>query len=143
MAPKRLIEFDTGPRRIRLPSRGNFLQHIRVAADGALPEDNHASGQNVGAFDGNADGNLLIGAAKIIVRPQADALAAMHVHRVVDDRAPAFGAMIFDDGGDHRGFFTQVDGAGGHGPRRVDRVGVRRQSGPAPLRRPRICRWES
>ena len=105
--------------------RGLHLgQHVGMAADRALAEDDQAAGQDVGAFHGDADGNLLVGAAQEVGRSQADALASDHVHAVVDDLARALGDVVFDDGGDDRGLFAQVHRAGGHAARGVHHVGV-------------------
>ena len=105
--------------------RGLHLgQHVGMAADRALAEDDQAAGQDVGAFHGDADGNLLVGAAQEVGRSEADALAADHVHAVVDDLARALGDVVFDDGGDDRGLFAQVHRAGGHAARGVHHVGV-------------------
>src|SRR5260221_2582416 len=100
-----------------------------MAANRTLPENHHAAGQDVRAFHRDADGNLLIGAAEIVVRSETDAFAAMYVHRVIDHLATAFGAVVFDDGRDHRRFFAQVDRAGRHGARSVDRVRVAGDAG--------------
>ena len=98
MAPEGAIEVVQALLAVRRLGRLHLGQHIGMAADRALAEDDQAAGQDVGAFDGDADGNLLVGAAQEVGRSQADALAADDVHAVVDDLACAFGDVVFDDG---------------------------------------------
>jgi hypothetical protein len=81
--------------------RGRHLaQHVRMAADRALPEDDEAARQDVGALDGDRHRVLHVGAAQEIRRPHADALAADDVHRVGDHIARTFGDVVFGNGGD-------------------------------------------
>ena len=118
------IEIAQAFYRIRIPRRRHFLQHVRVAADRALAEDDQAARQDVGALDRDRHRHLLVGAAHEVVGAEADALAAEDVHGVVDHLARTLGDVVLDDGGDHRGFLAEVDGAGRHGARRVHRVKV-------------------
>jgi hypothetical protein len=101
-----------------------LAQHIGMAANRALAEDDHAASQDIRAFHRDGDRHQLIGAAEIIVRPQTNAFAAVNVHRIVDDRTHALGHVIFDDRRRHRGFFAQIDRAGRHGSRGIHHVGI-------------------
>ena len=124
MLPERIVEFAAALPGIGIARGCDFPEHVGMAAYRTLPENHHAAGQDIGAFHGDADRNLLIGTAKIIVRSQTDALAAVHVHRVVDHLAAAFGAVVFDDGRDHRRLLAQIDRTGRHRARGVDRISI-------------------
>ena len=124
MPPECVVEFISRLLRILIARRRDFPEHVGMAANRTLAENHHAAGEDVRAFHGNADGDLLIGAAEIIVRAQTDAFAAMHVHRVVDHLAAAVGAVVFDDGRDHRRFLAKVDRASGHDARGIDRISI-------------------
>ena len=113
---------------VRIARRVHFLQHERMAAHGALAENDEAARQDVGAFDRDRDRHDLIAAAQIIFRPEADALAAMHVHGVVGDHAAEFGGVILEHGRGHRRLLAAVDGARGDRARGVDDVGARRHA---------------
>ena len=95
-----------------------------MAADGTLAEDDQRAGQDVGALDGDADRDLLVGAADEIGRAETDALAADDVHAVIDDLAGTLGDVVFGDGGDDRRLLAEVDGAGGHRARGIHHVGI-------------------
>ncbi len=122
--PQCEIEFSARFHRILGAGRRDFLEHVRMAADRTLAEDHHAAGEDVGAFDGYTDRNLLVGAAQIVIGTKTDALAAVHVHGIVDDLAAALGTVILDDRRYDRGLLAQVHRARGHGARRIDRVGI-------------------
>ncbi|CFP49426.1 Uncharacterised protein [Bordetella pertussis] len=124
MAPQRAVEFAQAARGVGVLRRAHFGQHVGMAADRALAEDDQAARENVGAFHRDADRQLLVGAAQEVRRTQADALAADDIHAVVDHLAGAFGDVVFDDGRCHGGLFAQVHGAGRHDARRVHQVGV-------------------
>ena len=100
-----------------------------MAADRALAEQDQAAGEDVGAFDGDADRDLLVGAAEEVLRAEADALAADHVHAVVHRLAGALGDVVLDDRRHHRGLLAEVDRAGGHHARGVGQIGVRADAG--------------
>ena len=85
MSPQCLIKIEQGAFFVGILCRFNFLEHIRMGAHRTLSKNNQTARQDIGAFHRNADWNLLIGARQIIIRPHADAFAAMHVHRVIDD----------------------------------------------------------
>ena len=104
--------------------RLDFLEYVGMGTDRALPEDDQATRQDIRAFHRDADGVLLVAARQVIVRSEANALAAMHVHRVVDDRARALGAMVFDDGGNHRRLLAHVQCSSRQHARRIHHVGV-------------------
>ncbi len=109
--------------------RVHFLQHVRMAADRPLTEDDEVAREDVGALDRDRDGQLLVNAPQEVVGTEADSLAAEDVHRVVDYGAPALGEVVLDDRRDHRGFFAEVHRARGHGARRVHRVQVAADAG--------------
>jgi hypothetical protein len=60
-----------------------------------LPKDDHGTCENVRAFDGDRNRNLLVGAAQVIVRPHANTFAAVYIHGVVDDLPRTLGQMVF------------------------------------------------
>ena len=108
-----------------LVARGVHLaQHERMAANGALTEDDQAARQYVGAFDGDRHRHQLIAAAEVISGPKADALAAVHVHCVVRDETAVLRKVVLQHRRRHGRLFTAVDGAGGDGTRRIHDVGV-------------------
>ena len=96
-----------------------------MRADCTLTEDHQCTRQDIRAFHGDANGSLLIEPSQIIILAQTNPLAAMHVHRIIDDDAPALGGVIFDDGGNHRGLFAQIHRQRGKFARRIHHVGVR------------------
>src|SRR5690606_10271968 len=63
----------------------------RVAADRALTEQDQAACENVCAFHGNADRNLLETAPEEVARAEADALAAKYVHAGIERLARTLG----------------------------------------------------
>ena len=96
-----------------------------MAAHRALAEDDEVPRQDVRALDRDAHGNHLVGAADVVLRPEHDALAALHVHRVVRDHAAELGDVVLEDAGGHGGPLAAVDRAGRHRARRVHDVGAR------------------
>ena len=69
-------------------------------------------------------GISLIDAGQVVARAHADPTPAVNVHGVVDDLAHAFGEVVLDDRGHHRGPLAGVHGVSGHHPRGVHEVGV-------------------
>src|SRR6185436_16352533 len=96
----------------------------RMAADRALPENDHRAREYVRALDGNRYRHALVTARQIVARPHAYALAAMHVHRIVHHDARELGQMIFDDGGHDRRFLAEVDRTRGHHARGFHQISV-------------------
>ena len=102
-----------------------------MSADRALAEDDQRAREDIGALDRDGDRRHLVAAADPVVRAEADALAAVDVHRVGHRRSGALGHVVFGDRRKHRGLLAHVDRAGGHDARRVHHVAVR---GDAPER---------
>ncbi|KAG1181128.1 hypothetical protein G6F35_015995 [Rhizopus arrhizus] len=124
VTPEHVVEDLDAAFFVRVGQRQHFRHQIGMGADGALAEDDQVARQDVGAFDGDANGDLLIRPAQEVVGAQADALAADYVHAVVDDLARALGHVVFHDRRDDRGLFAQVHGACGHAARRIHHVGM-------------------
>ncbi len=122
------IELGHAGLAVRIARRIHFAQHEGMAAYGPLAEDDQAARQDVGAFDRDADRHDLIAARQIIVGSQANALAAVHVHRIVGNHAAEFGGVIFQHGGRHRRFFAAVDRACRDRARCVHDVAARRHA---------------
>src|SRR6187455_2230302 len=57
--------------------RRDFLQHVRMAANRALPKNDHRTREYVRALDGDCNRHALVTAREIVARPHAYALAAM------------------------------------------------------------------
>ena len=103
----------------------HFLEQIGMAANRALAELDQGAGDDIGAFDRDADRHAAIEAAEIIQRPFDDALAAVHVHRVVDRTPHALGRLRLHDGGHHRRMMAVVERGAGHAARGVEQIGGR------------------
>jgi hypothetical protein len=140
MWPNSALSKSTRPFSIRVLRRLHFRQQVGMAADGALAEDDQRAGQDVGAFDGDADRHLLVGAAEEVRRAEADALAADDVHAVIDHLAGALGDVVLGDGRDHRRLFAEIDGAGRHLAHGVHHVGVGADAGQRLLDAFETCR---
>ncbi len=122
MAEQRLVEFPK-PLRFVLLARGlHFAQHERMTPDRALAEDDETARQYVRAFHRDRDGHDLIAAREVVLRPQANALAAMHVHRIVRNEPAELGEVVLQHRGRHRRFLAAVDCARGHRSRGVHDV---------------------
>ena len=98
VAGERAVELDRGCGAILVLRREHFAQHIGVAADRALAEHDQAAREDVGALHGNGDRDGLVATPHPVVGSQADALAAMDVHRIVNHLAYPLGHVIFHDG---------------------------------------------
>ena len=94
-----------------------------MAADRALAELDQAARDDIGALDRDADRHRAVEAAEIVQRAFHDALAAVHVHGVVDRDAQPLGRLRFHDGGDDRGLVAVVDRRAGQPPRGVEQIG--------------------
>ena len=120
---QRAVELLHARGAIGIARRRHLAQHERVAAHRALAEDDEIAGEEIGALDRNGDRHDLVAAAEIVARPEADALAAVHVHGVVGDLAAHLRDVILEHCGGNRGLFPAVDGARGDRARRVHDVG--------------------
>ena len=103
----------------------NLLEHIGMRADRALAENHQRARQNVRAFHGDCDRHLLIETTQIIVLAETNALATMHVHRIVDQDTVAFCSVVFDDRRDHRRLLAHIYRQRGELTRGIDHIGVR------------------
>src|SRR5258708_7823715 len=83
MRGKRIIELARRLGALHLFCGAHLAQHVRMAADRPLAEDDEGPRQDVGAFHGDGDRRHLVAAADPVVRSEADALAAVDVHRIV------------------------------------------------------------
>ena len=95
-----------------------------MTANCTLAKDDERACEDVGAFDGDRHRNHLVIAAQIVARPQLDALAAMHVHRIVGDLPAHLGDVVLEHRGGHRRLLAAIDGTGGNRTRRVHRVRI-------------------
>ncbi len=99
--PERRVERLGVPGHERL----HLLQRVRVAPDGALPEDHQRPREDVGALDGDGHRQPDVGAGERVPRAAADGVSAEHVHRVIDRGAEQLGRVVLH----HR----RYDGRGG------------------------------
>ena len=86
----------------------NFVQHKGVTTHGTLTKNHHVTGQDVSAFYRDRNRHTLITAAKVVIWPKHNTFTAMHIHGVIHGNSRPLGEMIFTNGRDHRGLFTQV-----------------------------------
>ncbi len=93
-----------------------------MAADRALAKDHEAAREDVRTLDRDRDRHDLVAAAEVILRAEADALAAVHVHRVVRDLPGQLRAVVLQHRGGHGRLLAAVDRARRHRTRRVDDV---------------------
>src|ERR1044071_9717447 len=84
MTEERPIELIDTPRAIRIAGGIHLPQHEWMAAHRALAEDDEIAREQVRALDGDRDRHGLVAAGEVVVRAEADALPAMHVHRIAD-----------------------------------------------------------
>ena len=115
--------------RIRIVRRLHFLQHVRMAADRALTKKDQAARQDISAFDGNSDGNLLIGTPDEVGRPKADSLAADDIHPVIDHLTGTFGHVIFGNRRGNRRFFAEINRSRCHLAHCIHHVGIGADAG--------------
>ena len=64
MAKQGAVKIHQSLRRIRMMRRLHFPEYIGMAADGPLAEEDQATRQNIGTFNGDANRQLLIGPAQ-------------------------------------------------------------------------------
>ncbi|MPM55307.1 hypothetical protein SDC9_102101 [bioreactor metagenome] len=55
-----------------------------MAANRTLTEDHHATGQNVGTFNGNSDWRTLISTGEEVAFAKHNAFTASDIHRIDD-----------------------------------------------------------
>ena len=120
---ERAVEVVDALGAVRVLGGFHLAQHERMAAHCTLTKDDEAARQDVRAFDGDGHGYDLVAAGEIVLGSEADALAAVHVHRVVGDLPRHLGDVVLQHRGGHRGFLAAVDGPGGDRARRVHGVG--------------------
>ena len=125
MRPEVAVELFEAARAVGVLERGHFLEQVGMAADGALPELDQAAGHDIRAFDRDADRQGAVRGAEVIVRAVLHALAAVHVHGVVDHHAQPFGRLLLHDGGDHRRLVAVIDAGAGETARGVEQIGGR------------------
>src|SRR5690606_22380327 len=71
------IELDEGLILVFTPGEGHFFQDEGMATNRALAEDHQVAREDVRAFHGDEDRRAIPAAAKVIVWPHDDRLAAM------------------------------------------------------------------
>jgi hypothetical protein len=113
MARERAVELREPASAVGILERRHFLEQIGMAADRALPELDEAARDDVGAFDGDADGHRAIEAAEIVERAFLHGLAGVHVNGVVRHHAQPLGRLLLHDGGHHRGLVAVIDAGAG------------------------------
>ena len=104
MRHQRLVKLQRSAAEIAVIGRMNFLKYIGVAADRPLPEYHHTASKDICTLHRYADRSLLVGACEIIAGTHADALASVHIHRIINGLPAALSEMVLDDGRDDRGF---------------------------------------
>ena len=85
---------------------------VGVRAQRALRERDQGPRQDVGALDGDTDGNHLVGRLQIVGGTVADRAAAVNVHGVVDGAAQALGRLVLHQSGNDRGLLAAADHGG-------------------------------
>ena len=121
---QQVVEFLQGLVAVFTACQGHFLEHERVATDGALAEDHQVAREDIGALDGDEDRRPLPVPAQVVVRAHDDALAAVHVHGMLDAFTAALGEVVLENRRQHRGLFPQVHGLGGEQAGAVHQPGV-------------------
>ena len=76
--------------------------------------NDHRPCQNIGAFNGNPDGNGFIGPRQNVLRPLDDGRAGAQVHGVIQCFTHALGEIGFHDTGKHGRLLAPVDRRAGH-----------------------------
>ncbi|MNB87876.1 hypothetical protein D3C75_348810 [compost metagenome] len=76
----------------------HLCQHVRMAADGTLTEDHHASGQNICPFYGDGNRRALIAAGQEVAFAEHNAFTAGDIHRINDRLLRTVGTVILHDG---------------------------------------------
>ncbi len=89
---------------VAIAQRGDLLHKIRVRAYCALPKDNKATCQNIGALYGDRNRQCAVQIAKIVAWPVDHSLAGVNVHGVVHRFPHALGGMQLHDGRHDRRF---------------------------------------
>ena len=100
-----------------------------MATNRALAENNQRARENVGALYRDRNRDRLIGATDIVVRPEANALATLNIHRIVQHQAHAFGHVVFRNRRDHRRFLAHVECTRCHRAAGIHQIGVAADTG--------------
>ena len=90
-----------------------LLEHIGMAANGALPEDHQTAGHDVCAFNGDGHRRTTVSNAQIVARTKGNGLAAVHIHGIGEDVTLELGQVVFKDGRRYRRLLAAVDHVGG------------------------------
>ncbi|CNT82892.1 Uncharacterised protein [Salmonella enterica subsp. enterica serovar Bovismorbificans] len=91
---------------------GHLFQYIRMAANGALTKDHHATGQDIRAFHGDRDRRALVSTRQEVALAQHNAFTPSDIHRVDNGLLAAVGAVVLHDSRQYRRFFTQHNAIG-------------------------------
>ena len=94
-----------------------------MAANRALAELDQRAGDDVRAFNRDADRHRAIERSQIVLRPFDHGLAAVHVHGVVDGYAQPLRRLALHDRGDHRRVVALINSGAGVAARRVEQIG--------------------
>jgi len=95
-----------------------------MAAHGALAEDDHAAGEDVGALDRDRHRDGTIRDGEVVVRTLADTTPAVNIHGIVDHGAKALAVVMLEHRRDDAGLFAGVERGQRQQPRRVHHVGI-------------------
>ena len=112
--PQHFIELFQPLLRVFDICRFHFLQHVGMATNGALAEDNHAAGEDIGAFHGDGNGCTHPATAQVVLRSHLDALAAMNVHGIARYGAAHFCGVVLGNSRRHRRAHALIHRQGGH-----------------------------
>src|SRR4051812_21991361 len=122
MLPECAIECIKASCAVRVAERVHLIEQIRMSADGALPEHDQITGQDVGALDGDADRYRAIQIAHVVLRTVDHGLAAMDIHRVIDGNAHPLRRLQLHDAGDDGGMVTVIERGTRQPPRSVEQI---------------------
>src|SRR5690606_14274661 len=78
------LELLQGPLLVFVGCDLHFPEYEGMGADGTLAEDHQATGEDVGALHGNANGDGLIDPAQEVTGPDTDTTSAKDIHGLVD-----------------------------------------------------------
>ena len=102
----------------------HFGKNEWVASDGSLAKNNQAPRQDICTFHGYCNRCRHVRTANVIIRPEAEGFAAMHVHRVGTDFSAELSAVILEYRRRHRRLFTLINRTSGNRHRSVHDVGA-------------------
>ena len=89
-----------------------LLEHIRMAANGALAEDHQAAGHDVGTLNSDRDSGTAVAYAQVVTRAKRDGLATVNVHGIGQYTALELGKVVFKDGRRHCRLLTFINHIG-------------------------------